>query len=49
MKQIRITVTCDEGFVADSLRELATAYEDSLDNDMEYETAHCMAEFSEVD
>ncbi len=47
MTQIKIKITCDEGYVVDSLREIAAAYEDSLDNDMNYKSEHCMAEFSE--
>jgi hypothetical protein len=27
MKEIRIVINCDEGFVADTLREIATQYE----------------------
>ena len=27
MKEIRIVINCDEGFVADTLREIATRYE----------------------
>lgn len=30
MKRIWVTLTCDEGFVAESLRELAAMYEDTL-------------------
>lgn len=47
MTQIKIEITCDEGYVADSLREIAAAYEDCLDNEMNYESEHCYAEFSE--
>ena len=47
MTQIKIEITCDEGYVADSLREIAAAYEDNLDNEMNYESEHCYAEFSE--
>lgn len=43
MDQIKITITCDEGHVADSLRQLANAYEESEElND--YETEHFIAE-----
>lgn len=28
--RITISITCDEGFVADSLRELAAKYEDEM-------------------
>lgn len=28
--RISISITCDEGFVADSLRELAAKYEDEM-------------------
>ena len=47
MTQIKIEITCDEGYVVDSLHEIATAYEDCLDNDMNYESEHCYAEFCE--
>lgn len=47
MTQIKIKITCDEGYVVDSLREIAAAYEYCLDNNMNYESEHCMAEFSE--
>lgn len=29
MRQVRVVLTCDEGFVADSLRDFANAYEDA--------------------
>ena len=31
MKRIWVTLTCDEGFVAESLWELAAKYEDTLE------------------
>ncbi len=31
MKRIRVTLTCDDGYVAESLRDLAAQYEDVLD------------------
>ena len=41
--QIQISITCDEGYVADFLRDLATAYEERewLET---FETAHGCAE-----
>ena len=47
MTQVCIKITCDDGYVADFLRELAAAYEDELDNEMTYETGHGVAELSE--
>lgn len=49
MKQIKISITCDEGFVADALREIANAYESRPDDESEaeFETAHYMAEITE--
>lgn len=47
MKQIRIKIICDEGHVADFLRETATEYEMSEKTDMTYETGHGIAEISE--
>lgn len=46
MKRIWITMTCDEGFVADSLRELATQYEDRMELD-EYWLDHGTAQIEE--
>lgn len=46
MEQMRIEITCDKGHVADFLRELASAYEESPEDDMEYETAHGIAEIT---
>lgn len=43
MDQIRITITCDEGHVADSLRQLANAYEEREEL-TDYETEHFIAE-----
>lgn len=40
MKKIRIVINCDEGFVADTLRDIATLYEDELDTTKWYETDH---------
>ena len=49
MKQIKISITCDEGFVADALREIANTYENRPDDEpeAEFETAHYMAEITE--
>lgn len=46
-KQIKIQITVDEDRVADFLREVATAHEESLDNDMTYETSYGIAEIKE--
>lgn len=48
-KQIRISIICDEGFVADSLRLLANVIEneDVDTTDYEYKDARCCATFSE--
>lgn len=45
--QIKISIVCDKGHVADSLRDLANAIEnDDIDtDDYEYEDAHCAATF----
>ena len=42
-EQILIKIQCDEGHVADSLHELANAFENEEDLE-EFETAHCCAE-----
>lgn len=47
MEQMKIVITCDKGHVADFLRELASAYEESPEDDMVYETAHGIAEITE--
>ena len=47
MKQIQIKILCDEGHVADFLRETATVYEWHEKPDMTYETGHGIAEISE--
>ena len=47
MKQFRITMTCDEGFVADSLRDLAIAYENNENDEMEIETYRYCAKIEE--
>ena len=45
-KQIKIEITCDEGFVADSLREIANAVENDekeynlQEYNMHFETFH---------
>lgn len=44
-KQVHINIYCDEGHVADSLRELANAYEEN--NEMtDFETYLCVAEIN---
>lgn len=40
MKEIRVVINCDEGFVTDTLREIATAYEDDLGDREWYEAEH---------
>ena len=42
-EQILIKIQCDEGHVADSLRELANAFENE-EKLTEFETTHCCAE-----
>lgn len=32
MKEIRVVINCDEGFVADTLREIAMRYENAIDD-----------------
>lgn len=49
MKEIRIVINCDEGFVADTLREIATIYEDTLDEAGFYEAEHGCASMEIVD
>ena len=49
MKQVRITMTCDDGYVAESLRALAAIYEDDLENDMEYEAYEWVAKLEEIE
>lgn len=53
-RQISITITCDEGYTADFLRELATQIEnrsddDDEDPDFEYESFHGCAEITTED
>lgn len=50
MKQIRITITCDEGFVKDSLLTLASYIDNSGGEEVfseEYETYHFVATLQE--
>ena len=47
MARFKVTVVCDEYFVADSLRDLATAYEDVLEVG-KYEDDHYEAIIEEV-
>lgn len=47
MEQMKIEITCDKEHVADFLRELASVYEEAPKDDMEYETAHGIAEITE--
>ena len=48
MKQIRVVLTCDEGFVADSLREFASAYEDDFGDFHEVEHGSGFLEMIDV-
>lgn len=48
MRQVRVVLTCDEGFVADSLRDFATAYEDEFGDFHEVEHGSGFLEFVEV-
>ena len=56
VKQIKITIQADEGFVADSLREVANLIENEIvddgtemcDYDFETETYHYTAKIEEV-
>ena len=55
MKRIWVTLTCDEGFVADTLREIATRYENAVEDIGEeamfgrYEAEHGEAEIQEYE
>ena len=48
MKEIRIVIFCDEGFVAETMRDIATAYEDDMDREW-YEAEHGSATIEEVE
>lgn len=48
MRQVRVVLTCDEGFVADSLRDFANAYEDESGDWHEVEHGSGFLEFIEV-
>jgi len=52
-RQVSLTITCDDGYTADFLRELATVIEDRNDDDscpdFEYETFHGCAEITTED
>lgn len=48
MKQVRVVLTCDEGFVADSLRDFAAKYEDEFGDFHEVEHGSGFLEFVEV-
>lgn len=52
-RQISLTITCDDGYTADFLRELATVIENRADDDsspnFEYETFHGCAEITTED
>ena len=43
-RQVFIKIQCDEGYCADTLRELATRIEDDLEYNFEIETEHAMIE-----
>ena len=36
MRKVKVTIICDEGFVADTLREIATRYENPVEDLGEY-------------
>ena len=44
-EQVQITISCDKYHVADELRKLANAVEESDEEMTQYETYHCVAEF----
>lgn len=46
--QIRITITCDAGHVADCLREIANTVEKEEEYPSALETAHYIAEIEEL-
>lgn len=48
MRKVKVVLICDEGFVADSLREFATAYEDNFGDWHEVEHGSGFLEFVEV-
>lgn len=48
MKQVRVVLNCDEGFVADTLRDFASAYEDNDGDWHEVEHGSGFLEFIEV-
>lgn len=48
MRQVKVVLTCDEGFVADSLRDFASAYEDKFGDFFEVEHGSGFLEFVEV-
>lgn len=48
MREIRVVINCDEGFVADTLRDFASAYEDNDGDWHEVEHGSGFLEFVEV-
>lgn len=46
--QVRITITCDAGHVADCLREIANAVEEEEEYPSVLETSHYLAEIEEL-
>lgn len=48
MKEIRVVVVCDEGYVADTLRDIAALYENDLDNSEFYSAEHGSGFWEEV-
>lgn len=48
MRKVRVVLTCDEGFVTDSLRDFASAYEDDFGDFHEVEHGSGFLEFVEV-
>ena len=44
-EQITISIECDKGHIAEELRKLADAVEESNEEIKQYETYYCVAEF----
>lgn len=49
MEQVHITITCDEGYAADFLRQLANEIEECETLDTTFETYHGIAEVEAED
>ena len=48
MREVHINITCDDGYVADTLRDFATAYEDNFGDWLEVEHGSGFVEFVEI-